>query len=429
MTYRENGFVMEAGPDSLLARKTAGPQLIRELGVESEMVGTNPAVGKTYVLSGGKLVPLPSGTNMGVPVMLESFLKSKLISTSGKMRALFDLVLPKRINTKDEPLGKFLRHRLGNEVVELLCEPLLAGIYAGSIDDLGVQATFPEFQKLTNSDRSLILGSMRMFRNRPKPASSGNRSLFVSLKSGLQTLPERLVELLHETTDLRLESEATNLSRREDGTYDVQCFQNGQSETLHADAVIIAAPAPVAGNLLNTFISSASLLKKISYVSTATVIMGYPRQSFHANLDASGFVVPRRENRAITASTWLSTKWPHTTKDDYVMIRCYVGRAKQEAYLNLSNGDMSQRVQEELKNVLGITTSPAFTKITRWDAAMPQYQVNHLDNVRRVEQELLDRTPGVHIAGAGYRGIGIPDCIVQGQQAATQVLKHIGITD
>ncbi len=426
-THREGGFVMECGPDSLLARKPAGPQLIQELGVESEMVGTNPSVGKTYVLSNGRLVPLPTGINMGVPVMLRSFLQTKLISVPGKLRALSDIFLPQKISHSDEPLGKFLRRRLGDEIVDLLCEPILAGIYAASIDQLSVQATFPEFQKMTNSNRSLILGSMRLFRNRPKP-SPGKRSIFVSLRHGLETLPEQIIQSVQHTSDLLVNTRVTQMLRREDGTYDIHFVSNQQSFVMQANAIILAAPAPVAGQLLESLIPSASLLRAIPYVSTATVIMAYPKQSISANLDASGFVVPRRENRAITASTWLSTKWPHTTVADHVMIRCYVGRANQQEYLKLSDADMVQLVQTELRDIVGITATPVFSKVTRWDEAMPQYVVNHLQTVSQVEHELATSLPGVFVSGAGYRGVGIPDCIAQGRGAANMALSHLGMS-
>jgi protoporphyrinogen/coproporphyrinogen III oxidase len=423
-THRENGLVMESGPDSLLARKPAGMQLIRELGLEPEMVGTNPSIGKTYIVSKGGLIPLPGGTNMGVPGMLRTFMQTKLISTAGKLRALTDFILPRETVTSDETLGTLLRSRLGDEVVELLCEPLMAGIYAGNIDQLSVQATFPDFQKMVNTERSLILASMRRFRNRPKPTNTG-RSIFVTMKGGLETLPERMVEALKDTTDLRLNTKVEKLTRRADGTYDIIAESNGSATTIHADAVIITTPAPVAGNLLFSHIPSAWMLREIPYISTATVVIGYRKDTIFANLDASGFVVPRRENRAITASTWLSTKWPHTTNGEYVIIRCYVGRAKQQEFLNLPDDKMAEMVRSEIENLVGITAQPEFTKVTRWDRAMPQYLVNHLDNVRKVEQELATELPHVYIAGAGYRGIGIPDCIAQGRQAANLALSDL----
>jgi protoporphyrinogen/coproporphyrinogen III oxidase len=426
-THREAGLIMEGGPDSLLARKAAGMQLIQELGLESEMVSMNPSVGKTYIVSNGKLQLFPSGTNMGVPAMLRSFMQTGLISTSGKLRALTDFVLPRETTTGDESLGSLLRSRLGDEVVDLLCEPLMAGIYAGNIDQLSVQATFPEFQKMVNTERSLILASMRRFRNRQKPASTG-RSIFVTLKNGLQTIPERIVDVLSGTADLMPNTTVEKLIHQADGTYVIHASTTGKPIVITADAVIITTPAPVAGGLLFSLIPSASVLREIPYISTATVVIGYRKDAITTNLDASGFVVPRRENRAITASTWISTKWPHTTNGEYIIIRCYVGRAKQQEYLRLTDDEMTTMVQEEIRNLVGINANPAFSRVTRWDSAMPQYLVNHLDNVHKVEQELRASLPHVYIAGAGYRGIGIPDCIAQGQQAAQETLQNLNIT-
>lgn len=425
LTRREDGFVMEGGPDSLLARKPEGMQLIRELGLESELVGGNPKAQKTYVLYKGKLEHLPPGTNMGIPTTIRPFATTRLLSVSGKARALLDLVLPRKQGQGDESLGKFLRRRLGDELVNNVAEPLLAGIYAGSVDDLSLQATFPQFQTLEAKHRSLILGSMAQRRQAPKTSPSSGRSIFVTLRGGLMTLVERLFDSLQDWADLRTSTRVVQLDKSSNGTsYDVTVESADGTETIEADAVIVTTPAFVSAKLLHHLTPQSERLQQIPYVSTATVMLAYPADFVNVELDASGFVVPRSENRSITACTWVSSKWPHTTPEGYVLIRCYVGRSGQVEGLDQSDEAIIDDVKRELKDILGITAQPWFADVTRWDHAMPQYAIHHLKLVREVEAALHTVAPLVRIAGAGYLGLGIPDCIAQGRGAVREVLEE-----
>lgn len=453
-TYREDGLVLEAGPDSILARKPAGVGLIRDLGVESEMVGTNPIAHKTYILHNGRLERLPPGTNMGIPTQIAPFATTKLLSWSGKARAALDFVLPPVAAEGDMSLGAFLRRRVGNEVVDNIAEPLLAGIYAGSVDTLSLDATFPQFRHLERKHRSLVRGSIAQRKNAPPtPAANAGRSVFVTLRGGLQTVVERLYDCLHEWATIHTETTVTAIRKRDGGTaaqgvdsgradddgaagvttigssvgaYVIETQSPHGPETFIADAVIVTTPAPVAAQLLTPICGTARELGEIAYVSTATVILGYAADSIEVDLDASGFVIPRKEKRHITACTWVSSKWPHTASGGRVLIRCYVGRAGQQEELRLDDADMVKLVQEDLRDILGIEARPWFTRVTRWNNAMPQYLVGHVDRVVHVEAELSRETPGLFIAGAGYHGVGVPDCIADGSEAAQKVLRFLG---
>jgi protoporphyrinogen/coproporphyrinogen III oxidase len=437
-TFREDGLVLEAGPDSILARKPAGVGLIRDLGVESETVGTNPTAHKTYILHNGRLERLPPGTNMGIPTQIAPFATTKLLSWSGKARAVMDFVLPPVSAEGDMSLGSFLRRRVGNEVVDNIAEPLLAGIYAGSVDALSLDATFPQFRNLERKHRSLVRGSIAQRKNAPPtPAASSGRSVFVTLRDGLQTVVERLYDCLHEWATLQTETSVTAIRKLAGSTntgqntessgvaYAVETQGPHGPETFIADAVIVTTPAPVAAHLLTPICSTARELSEIAYVSTATVILGYAADSIEVDLDASGFVIPRKEKRHITACTWVSSKWPHTTSGGRVLIRCYVGRAGQQEELRLDDAEMVKLVQADLQDILGIQTRPWFTRVTRWINAMPQYLVGHVERVVRVEAALLRETPGLLIAGAGYHGVGVPDCIADGKEAAQKVLGYL----
>ncbi|WDL96201.1 protoporphyrinogen oxidase [Alicyclobacillus sp. ALC3] len=447
-THRQDGFVLERGPDSLLARKEAATRLIRDLGLESEMVGTNPnpKAQKTYMVYRGQLTPMPAGTNMGIPADLGLFMKTELLSGSEKARALMDMVLPRGHQDKDQSVGAFLRRRLGDAVVERICEPLQAGIYAGSIDHLSLQTTFPQFLELERKYRSIIIGSRterqallaRLEKAKQASASSGaatdsapigaaaGRSTFVTVRHGLQSIIERLYDELADWADLRTLAPVIDVSARPDGSYSVSTIREGVQETLHADTVICATPAMSAAQILKQISPQAAAeIAQIEYVSTATVILVYRENQVPGELDASGFLVPRTENRAITASTWLSSKWPHTTPDGHIVIRCYVGRAGQQSGLELDDPGIVEAVRAELKSLLHLDAKPQYTLVTRWNHAMPQYQVGHLKRVERAEQALAQSAPGVYIAGAGYYGIGVPDCIRHGEQVAASALDYL----
>jgi oxygen-dependent protoporphyrinogen oxidase len=435
-THREGGFVMEEGPDSILARKPAGVGLIRELGLESEMVGSNPAAMKTYIFHKGKLESIPPGTNMGVPAKFGPFASTALVSWPGKLRALFDLVLPKSEVRSDVALGAFLRRRLGDEVVNHVVEPLVAGVYAGSVDELSLRATFPQYLELEQKYRSLILGSIRQRRQvkaRQPEATAGTRtaqtstgrSAFVTLNNGLQTIVERLYDELHTWAELHVNTSVEGVARRGSGQYELKVVDANGPRAVEADAVIVCTPAHVAADLLAPLCETAERLRSIPYISTAVVLLGFHRESLPAGLDGAGFVVPRTEGRNITACTFTSSKWPHTAPKGQVLVRCYVGRAGQQEVLSQSDEEMVETVRAELRDILGISATPWFTRVVRWNHAMPQYRVGHLELVTDMDKAIREQVPGVFLAGAGYRGVGIPDCIQDGTNAADRAIEHV----
>lgn len=431
-TLRRDGFVLERGPESMLARKSAGVQLIRDLGLESEMVSTQPQHQGTYVAHEGRLVPMPTGTNLGIPIQLSRFLGNNLLSAPGKARALADLLLPTGPAVPDESLGALLRRRFGDELVNLLCEPLLAGIYAGGIDDLSAEATFPQFRALERDFGSLIRGARhaakRARASQQQVAHDGaghpaKRSVFVTLAGGLSTLIERLYDSLHDWANLRLGTEVTSLTPTTAG-YQLTAICNGAAETLHADAVIVTTPANVASRLLRTLPNSPPTFD-VAHVSTATVMLGYQSEDVGDVISGAGFVVPRTEDLPITACTYLSNKWSHVAPQGYTVIRCYVGRSGQAQALTHSDDDLVNMARKAMQQLVGLAQAPAFAHVTRWHESMPQYAVGHLQRLEAVETHLRQTAPGVLLAGGGYRGVGIPDCIAQATAAVASVMERL----
>lgn len=423
-TLERDGFVIEKGPDSFLARKQPIIDLTKELGLEQELRGTNPKAKKTYIMQNNKLHRMPPGLVLGIPTEISPFMKTGLISPLGKARAALDLLLPKRDDSGDESLGSFLERRLGKEVLEHIAEPLLAGIYAGDTYALSLQATFPQFQALEQQHRSIILGMManrKQTQQQPAriPAAAQN-SLFLTYRHGLHTLVGGLLKALEHKADLRTGVGVVSLHRKKNGVE--VTYENGAAEI--ADAVILAVPAYQAAKLLR-HLPIASVLDNIEYVSVANVIMAFDSKDVPFDLDGSGFLIPRNKGRTITACTWTSSKWLHSAPEGKVLMRCYVGRSGEQEWLNWSDDELVRRVRKDVSDIMGVKKEPLFHEITRMPRSMPQYPVGHLNEIARFRRELTAVCPGVFVTGAGFHGVGLPDCIRQGKEAAAELASYL----
>jgi oxygen-dependent protoporphyrinogen oxidase len=422
-TLHRGGFVIEKGPDSFLARKLPIIELSKDLGLEDELVGTNPNAKKTYILHKGRLHRMPPGLILGIPTQMTPFLSTGLISIAGKARAALDLVLPRRTDQSDESLGDFLERRLGQEVLDHIAEPLLAGIYAGDTHSLSLQATFPQFRAVEQKNRSLILGMIASRKNAPDASDVpeiAKRSMFLTYKEGLKTLIDRLIEKM-EHVQLLTNRSVSSMDKQEQGGYRLT-LDNAQQ--VEADAVILAIPPAMSASLLPS-LSTADKLREIRYVSVANMIMAFDQKDIPATLDGSGFVIPRKEGRYITACTWTSSKWLHTAPKGKVLLRCYVGRSGDEEIVNNTDEEIQKKVRHDLKELMGITAEPLFYEITRWTHSMPQYPVGHLKQLKQVREDLASTMPGIYLTGSGYHGVGIPDCVRQGKETALEAIKTL----
>ena len=421
VTETVDGFVIEGGPDSLLAQKPWAAELCRRLGLEDELIGTNDERRNVYVLSDGQLHTLPEGMALIAPTRLGPFLRSPLFSWRGKLRMLLDLVLPRRKARGDESVAAFVRRRLGQEAVNKLAEPLLAGIHAGDPERQSLIATFPRFVEMERKHRSLILGSRAARRTAQQVAPrTGPASTFLSLRGGISRLTEALEAAL---TDVAIRTGVRVISLRHLGGH----FSIGTAagDTYEADAVILATPAYVSSGLLKGIACApAAMLDEIRYLSTATVSLGFRRAEIAHPLDGFGFVIPRSEGRAIFGCTWSSTKFDHRAPDDAVLIRCFVGGSGQEELVELDDMAMVRLVRDELRDLLGIDAEPVVSRVFRWRRSNPQYDVGHLERVREI-MALLRLQPGVYLTGSAYEGVGVPDCVRHAQETARATLAGL----
>jgi len=423
LTEQADGFVIEGGPDSFLSQKPWGIELCRKLGLEDRLIGTNPDRRRTFVYSKGRLEELPEGLALGFPTRLGPFLRSGLLSWPGKLRLGAEIFVPRRRDESDESMGGFFRRRLGREALERIIEPLMTGIYAGDAEQLSIQATFPRFPDMEREHGSLVR-SMLGARRRQQASGTGERARwtpFVTLQGGLSELVRALTGRLS-AVKIRLGRRVTAV--RSCGTaqgYEV--LVEGESP-LKADAVVLATPAFGAAGLLEPLDATvAGMLGAIPYASTATVTLGFRRAGFSHDLDGYGFVIPRIEGRALLASTWSSSKWDHRAPAGSVLIRSYLGGAGREAALERSDQELVELARADLRHVMGVTEEPVMARVFRWPRAMPQYLVGHLDRLAAIEARLA-RLPGVFVAGAAYRGVGIPDCIRDGLGSAERVRAY-----
>lgn len=425
-TLHRDGFVIEQGPDSFLARKLPILELTRDLALERELTGLNKKAGKTYIVHKGKLHRMPRGLSLGVPTELKPFIGTPLISPLGKARAAMDLVLPRRKQVGDESVGSFFERRLGREVLTNLAEPILAGIYAGDTHKLSLEATFPQFHQVEQSHGSLIKG-MRAGKLKPpsRPSSltsiiaqKDRSSVFLTYRKGLVTLLEGLRGALQDVTDVS--GEIVDLVQREAG-YAVGLSDGSE---LAADAIILALPAYAIAPLLPSW-PEAQWLADMEYVSVANVVLAYDVEGLNHELDGSGFVIPRTEGRFITACTWTSSKWLHTAPDGKALIRCYVGRAGDQEWMGMSDEDIIARVRTDVRELTGIAAEPLFVELTRLERSMPQYTVGHMERIRALRTRLAADRPGTFVTGAAFEGVGIPDCIRQARDAADAAVSFL----
>ncbi len=424
LTDRHDGFVIEAGPDSFLSSKPAALNLCQELGLGDLVVGTTETGGGTFILRSGRLEPLPEGITMLVPTRVRPLLASRLLSPWGKLRMGLDFFIPPRRDAADESVGQFVRRRLGREAFEHMAQPLLSGIYAGDAEQLSLLATFPRLRETELKHGSLTRGMLAQRRQaKAGPPASPRRSAFLSLQGGLGTLIDALSDALTEV-EIRLRTGVSSVERARDERY-VLTLSTGQR--LEADALVLAIPAYTAGQLLSRFDSELTdLLGRIPYVSTATATLAFRKSDLTGSGAGRGFVIPKVENRELTAVTWVTNKFPGRAPEDVALVRAFVGRSGREEAVDLPDPELIELIRRELREILGITAEPIDSSIFRWKRALPQYVLGHVERMREIDERLAG-IPGVELAGAAYRGVGIPDCIQSGQQAATRVFERLGV--
>lgn len=408
------GCVIEGGPDSFLSAKPWALELIREVGLAGEVIGSNDHLRVTYLWKGGRLVALPEGLMMMVPTKITPMITTRALSWSAKIR--MGLEWFRRGGTaseRDRTVAEFVEDHYGSEVVDYLAEPLLAGVFGGTPHRLSVTSVLNRFVELEARYGSLTRGVLAE-RKRAIISAEG-KTLFRTLKGGLGQLVGALERAVAASTELR-RGDAQALQRQPGG---FRVRVNG--DWIAATHVVLACQAYQAADLAGaTDAELAGLLNSIPYSSSMTVALGYEKAGFHHPLNGFGFLVPQRERGRLIACTWVGTKFSHRVTASRVLLRCFLGGSEDPEILDAPDADVIETVREELRTIMGVTEEPVFTRITRWPRSMAQYTIGHQQRVARIE-ERLRQIPGLHVAGNAYHGIGIPDCVRMGKQAAERI--------
>lgn len=463
-TVRIGDYLVDTGADSFLTNKPAAVGLCRRLGIEDQLVATDPKYRGALVLHDGRPVPIPEGFQLLSPTATWPIITTPLFSVWGKLRLLSEYFIPSRRRPRatreersaapatdtaaspidDECLSDFVIRRFGKEALDRLIQPLVGGIYTSDPKHLSLAATMPRFLDMEREHGSLIRAAFRQksgSKSRPNagatadPAdsvdtSSGARyGLFAGLKQGMQQFVDALVSSLQNSCSIQFESKVTSITpiRRDSGATSAPSSANGYRLTFadghhqEFDAVIVAVSANHTADITETFDRSLSdELRQIEYASSAIVVSGHRLADIQNPLKAFGLVIPHNERRRILAVSFSSRKFPERAPEGHVLLRTFVGGALQPELCNLSDEELLKLVREELSDVLGVHGEPNFMRICRYERAMPQYHVGHLDRVARIDK-LTRLHPGFAIAGISCHGVGVPDAIASGERAAQAI--------
>ena len=419
-TEHRDGFLIEHGPDAFISTKPAAKALCEEIGIADQFIGTNPKVRRSFVIRNGTLHPVPEGFYMMAPGAFKPFLKTPLFSWRGKLRMALDLVIPRRGRDTDEAVAHFVRRRLGTEAFTRMAQPMIGGIYTSDAENLSLQATFPRFLEMEKAHGSII----KALRAQKKQAAQTSRdtsgprySLFLSFKSGMQTLTDTLTQAV--SSSIRLDAKVEHIQQTSDGNAWHVSLANG--ETLNAELLCIALPAPHTAALIGDLSSPlTSKLKAIPYASSATVNLAFHREDITHPLDGMGFVVPATENLSLIGCSFSSVKFENRAPTDHVLLRAFVGEPTSKK----TEAELIELCQADLTPLLGLKNAPQFATVRMYSQAMAQYQVGHQDVVSRIEQ-FTSELRGLALAGNGYQGVGIPDCIRSGEAAALTLLDAL----
>jgi len=425
-TEAADGFLMELGPDSFITNKPAAIQLCEEIGIASQLIPTDSAFRRSLVLRKGRPEQVPDGFMLMAPSKTWSILTSPILSIAGKLRLLSEAFVPRRTTDEDESLGSFVRRRFGQQTLERLVQPLVGGIYTADPEKLSLKATMPRFLEMEQSYGSVIKAT-RAEQRQDKDQSSGSGArygLFATVAGGLSEMVAAVENTLLQSgrVDIRLGTEITKIEQTmaSDSRWSVQLRDQ---PPMTFDDVIVTLPTHSAARILTTTICPELLaaLRGMEYASSAIVVSGHRLSDFTHPMDAFGLVVPAIEQRKVLAVSFSSRKFPDRAPSGQILLRTFVGGAMQPELLENDDDSIAGFVNEELRAILGMKCEPMFSEVIRYNNAMPQYHVGHLDRIAQIES-LVHETPGLHLAGSAYTGVGIPDSIASGWAAAENVL-------
>lgn len=414
-TIKKDSWLIETGPNSALETTPLFRTLFADLGIGDELVYANPAGKNRYILRSGKLHPLPMSPG--------KFLKSKLWSLPGKLRLLKEPFVGRAL--KEESIAEFVVRRLGREFLDYAINPFVAGIFAGSPEKLSVRAAFPKLYALEEKYGGLIRGQIRGARERRKRGEvAKDRAQMFSFKNGMQTLPSALNRVLGETvrTTCSVEGIDYNKSKK---SYSIQYSSNGAAHTHETNAVVFAVPASVASHFVNSLDASLSKdIQEIYYPPVTEVFVGYKKEQVEIPMDGFGFLIPEKEKRTILGAIWSSTLFEGRAPKGYVAITAFVGGSRQPENALVNDGELLSMVKNELSELMQISGEPVFTHMTRWEKAIPQYHLGHLEITERMSQ-FEQQHPGLFLSGNYRGGISVSDCIIQSEKISERVAEYV----
>jgi oxygen-dependent protoporphyrinogen oxidase len=424
VTDHVDGCILEAGPDSFLTEKPWAADLCRKIGLGDQLIGSNDADRKTYILTKGKLVELPDGLMFMVPTKIMPTVFSPLFSVRTKMRMAAEWFHPPHRASKDETVAQMVERHYGSEMVDLLADPLLSGVYGGEASQLSIRAVLPRFADMESKHGSLGRAMLRVSREARRKMGAVAKApppLFSSLKEGMQQMVDALVVRL-DANSLKRSAPVQSVIRQNNGWTVCAGYQ-----TDHFDAVIIATPAQAASSVLEAADGNLSLeLAEINYSSSVTVTLGYDEKVRGSLPPGFGFLVPRSAGHRMLAATFVHNKFPHRAPDNRALVRCFLGGARDEQILQSTEQEILEIVRRELRQIVALNAEPLFARVYKWKAAMAQYSVGHLERLQRIET-LRQNLQGLALAGNGYNGIGVPDCVRSGAEAAGKILAEFGM--
>jgi oxygen-dependent protoporphyrinogen oxidase len=413
-TEKADGYLCEKGPNGFLDNKPRTLELCKSLGIEP--VRSNENSKKRFIFAEGKLKALPES-----PV---SFIKSDLLTLRGKLRLLLELNAPK--GPADETVADFIIRRLGSEALDKLIDPMCSGIYAGDPYRMSIKSCFPRIKELEQEYGSLFKALFKIRKQKKmEQKSAGSPKVSVapggtltSFYDGIQTITDTIAEKLGKR--IRLGVAAAGITK-ENGSYRVITSEGD----IHADIVILATPAYASSGMLEDLDRElADKLSEIPYPHVSVVCFGYKKDKVTHPLNGFGFLVPHREKRNILGTLWDSSVFPNRASGENVLLRTMIGGSKNPVIETFDDNKVADVVLSELQGIMGLTTDPDFIKVYRWDRAIPQYALGHINLLDFIEKK-LGNYPGLYLTGNAYRGIGINDCIENSYKLAEKIIKQI----
>ncbi len=423
-TVRRDGYTIDGGPDSWVASKPQATALAKALGLGDALMPTIEATRRVYIAWKGGLHPLPEGLVLAVPTQVMPMLKTPIFSWRGKMRMGLEPLVPVRHfeGDDDESIGDFVTRRLGSEMTERLAAPLLGGIFAGDATKISIRATFPQFVAMEEKYGSLVLASRAA--KKANGASNGKvpPSAFTSLRGGMGSLIDGLARAIGESR-IRTSTKVTSIAALDGGDVRGRYRVDLEgAEPIFADDVVLATAAHAAAGALRALDADLSReLDGIPYASTATVFLAFKRADVKHPLDGVGFLVPRPLNRPILAATWASSKWESRAPEGGVLMRAFFGGAWGEELLTKDDAELVALARKELGDLMKLDATPLFAQVFRFQRASPQPLVGHLARIARMKKSLAAHR-GLYIAGSGFDGVGVPDCVRQANEVAASIL-------